>query len=244
MNGKIALVTGGTRGLGLAISQGFYAAGATVVTCGRTRPERALFDFHQCDVRDPEAVKAMITAIAEEHGGLDIVVNNAGGTPHVEAATSSPRLSEKIVALNLLAPLWVSQAAYPYLCSGGSGAIVNVASVSAVRPSPGSAVYAAAKAGLLALGRSLAHEWGPAVRVNSVLVGYVETETTEATYGNSAQQAAIADTLAARRLGHGDDVADAVMFLASNAAAWITGAALAVDGGGERPRFLDFVQSP
>jgi NAD(P)-dependent dehydrogenase (short-subunit alcohol dehydrogenase family) len=240
--GQVAIVTGGTRGIGLAIARRLAAAGARVVVCGRTAT--ALPDgveFVACDVRDPAAARAMVDDVAARHGRLDILVNNAGGSPEADAATASPRFSERVIALNLLAPLNLSQAAHPHMQAGG-GAIVNIASVSALRPSPGTAAYAAAKAGLLALGRSLAHEWGPAIRVNAVVVGYVETEATETTYGNAGSQAAIARNIAAGRLGRADEIAEAVLFLASPAASYVTGAALEVHGGGERPPFLEIVK--
>ena len=240
--GKIALVTGGTRGIGRAIAQTLTVAGAKTYVCGRTAGDLPMeLSFLACDVRDPEAVKAMIAEIVAREGGLDYVVNNAGGSPPADAATASPRFSERIVQLNLLAPLHVSQAAYPYLKARG-GSIVNIASVSAVRPSPGTAVYAAAKAGLLGLSRSLAHEWGPEIRVNALILGYIETETTHTTYGDAAKQEAIGGNIAAGRLGKAEEVAAAVTFLLSPAASYITGAELAVHGGGERPPFLDIVK--
>jgi NAD(P)-dependent dehydrogenase (short-subunit alcohol dehydrogenase family) len=243
LEGRVAVVTGGSRGIGLATGQRLAAAGATVVACGRSAAELPEgLHFLACDVRDPEAVGGMIAEVVARFGGVDILVNNAGGSPQADAATASPRFSERVVALNLLAPLYVAQAAYPSL-RARRGAIVNISSVSAVRPSPGTSVYAAAKAGLLALTQSLAHEWGPEIRVNAVVVGYVETEATEATYGDAAAQAAIGANIAARRLGRADEVAAAVQFLASSAESYITGAALPVHGGGERPPFLDIVQA-
>jgi NAD(P)-dependent dehydrogenase (short-subunit alcohol dehydrogenase family) len=240
--GKVALVTGGTRGIGLAIARRFAAAGATVVVCGRSAPDGLDgIEFAACDVRDPEAVKAMIDGIADRHGRLDILVNNAGGSPAADAATASPRFSERVIALNLLAPLNLAQAAHRHMQANG-GAIVNIASVSALRPSPGTAAYAAAKAGLLALTRSLAHEWGPVIRINAIVVGYIETEATESTYGDAAAQAAIARNIGAQRLGRASEIAEAALFLASPAASYVTGAALEVHGGGERPPFLDIVK--
>jgi len=241
MEGKVVIVTGGARGLGLAICKRFAAAGATTVACGRTVVETPPdVHFTVCDVRDPDAVARMVEEVVARFGRIDVLVNNAGGSPQAAAATASPRFSERIVALNLLAPIHASQAVYPELRRHG-GSIVNIASVSALRPSPGTAAYSAAKAGLLALTRSLAHEWGPEVRVNAVVVGCVETETTEATYGDAAKQAAIGANIAAGRLGRSEEVAEAVYFLASPAASYVTGAALEVHGGGERPPFLDIV---
>jgi NAD(P)-dependent dehydrogenase (short-subunit alcohol dehydrogenase family) len=241
--GKVALVTGGTRGIGLAIAEALFEAGIRVVVCGReARDLPPGIDFIACDVRDPEAVKAMIAEIVASQGGLDFVVNNAGGSPPAHSATASPRFSERVIQLNLLAPLHVCQAAYVQL-QARKGAIVNIASVSGIRPSPGTVAYGAAKAGLLSLTQSLAHEWGPDIRVNALILGYIETETTDATYGDEQKQAAIARNLAAGRLGKAAEIAEAVKFLLSPAASYITGAALAVHGGGERPPFLDIVNA-
>jgi NAD(P)-dependent dehydrogenase (short-subunit alcohol dehydrogenase family) len=239
----VALVTGGTRGIGRAIAEKLLESGMRVVVCGReARDIPAEIGFIACDVRDPEAVKAMITEIVAREGGLDFVVNNAGGSPPANAATASPRFSERVIQLNLLAPLYVCQAAYTQL-HGRKGAIVNIGSVSGTRPSPGTVAYGAAKAGLLGLTQNLAHEWGPEIRVNALVVGYIETETMDATYGDEQKQAAIARNLPAGRLGKAEEVAEAVKFLLSPAASYITGASLAVHGGGERPPFLDIVKS-
>ena len=216
-----------------------------MATCGRNAPEGAAggVEFIACDVRDPAAASALIDDIGERHGSLDILVNNAGGAPSAPAAEASARYAERVVALNLLAPLNLSQAAYRWMRKGNrGGSIVNIASVSAIRPSPGTAAYAAAKAGLLALTETLAHEWGPHVRVNAVIAGYVETEAVEQTYGDAAAQAAIASNIAAGRLGKAAEIADAVLFLASPMAAYVTGAALRVDGGGERAPFFDIMK--
>lgn len=241
--GKVAVVTGGTRGIGVAIVQRLLEDGYVVATCGRSAPEggTGAAEFTACDIRDPDAVKAWIEGIVARHGRIDLVVNNAGGSPQAEAATASPRFSERILQLNLLAPLHVAQAAYPYL-KATHGSVVNISSVSGVRPSPDTAVYGAAKAGLLSLTTSLAQEWGPEVRVNAIIVGLIETESAELTYGGDHAQDRIAASLPLRRMGRGKDIADAVAFLGSDSAAYVSGARLEVHGGGERPLFLEIVK--
>ena len=230
----IVLVTGGTRGIGRGIAERFAARGDTVVVCGRNAPEAEL-DFVECDVRDPDAVEALVSGVVDRHGSLDVVVNNAGGSPPVEAATASPRFSAAIIQLNLVAPLLVAQAANRVMQAGAGGCIVNIASVSGQRPSPGTAAYGAAKAGLINLTRSLAMEWAPRVRVNAVTPGLIETEQSHLHYPDLE---AVASTVPLGRMGSPRDVAEACLWLASDAAAWVSGANLVVDGGGERPPFL------
>lgn len=245
LDGQVVIVTGGGRGVGRGISERFLDAGAQVVVCSRTRPETLPSNdegeagFIECDVRKPEQIERAVAAVIERYGHLDVLVNNAGGSPYAEAATASPRFSESIVRLNLLAPLHFAQqanAAMQRQAEGGS--IINVASVSGVRPSPGTAAYAAAKAGLLALTVTLAVEWAPKVRVNAVTAGLIRTEQSELHYGDEAGIAAVGATIPLGRMGEPRDVGDACLFLASPLARYVSGASLLVHGGGERPAFL------
>ncbi len=164
---------------------------------------------------------------------------NAGGSPTAAAADASPRFSEAIIRLNLLAPLHVAQAANRVMQGqDGGGAIVNVSSVSGLRPSPGTAAYGAAKAGLLNLTQTLAVEWAPKVRVNAVSAGLVATDDSLDHYGGQDGLARVAATVPSGRFGTPADVADAVVFLAGPLSTYATGANLVLHGGGEWPAFL------
>lgn len=242
---RVAIVTGGTRGLGLLIAKAMARAGAKVFVCGRTVPETLPegLSFRAADIRDPDQAKALVDGVAAEYDRLDILVNNAGGSPHAAAAQASPRFFDSILKLNLHSAMYLSQAAHGHMRRAGAGSIVNIASVSGIRPSPMTAAYGAAKAGLINLTQSLAQEWGPeGIRVNAVIVGLMQTESTAATYGNAAAQAAVARSIPLGRMGTGDDVAGTVLWLCSNFAEWVSGARVNVDGGGERPYFLDLVK--
>jgi NAD(P)-dependent dehydrogenase (short-subunit alcohol dehydrogenase family) len=247
--GRVAIVTGGGRGVGRGIAERFLEAGAEVVICGRREPEvppeagGRRPHFVAADVREVEQIARVIAFVRERFGRLDVLVNNAGGSPAAPAASASPRFSEKIVALNLMAPLHFAQQANAVMQGQAEGgAIVNVASVSALRPSPGTAAYGAAKAGLLSLTRTLAVEWAPKVRVNAVAAGMIRTEQVELHYGDAAAQARVAATVPLGRLGTPRDVGDACAFLVSPLAAYASGAVLVLDGGGERPAFLAAVR--
>ena len=244
LSGRVALVTGGARGIGRGIASVLVEAGATVITCGRTDATDPVpgTEHRICDVRDAEAVEALISGISDTHARLDLVVNNAGGAPYALAADSSPRLDEKILGLNLSAVLAVSKAANAVMQSqADGGAIVNVSSVSAVRPSPGTATYGAAKAGVDSLTRSLAVEWGPRVRVNSIDVGLCRSEQTEDHFGGDATVAAIEATIPIGRMAEPEEVGRVAAFLASDLASYVSGASLACHGGGEPPVFLHVV---
>ncbi len=239
LGGRVVLVTGGVRGVGAGISEVFAGQGAVVVTCARRPVDGLPYEFHICDVRDPDAVGGLIDAIVARHGRLDVVVNNAGGSPYALAAEASPRFHQKIIELNLLGMLHVSQAANAVMQRQDSGgSIISISSVSGRRPSPGTAAYGAAKAGVDSLTATLAVEWAPKVRVNAVVAGMVATEQAELFYGDAESQAAVAATVPLGRLATPADIGWATAFLASDAASYISGATLPVHGGGEPPPFL------
>jgi len=243
--GRAALVTGGTRGIGLAIARRLLESGARVLVCGRSQPVLlpSGVAFATADVRDPDQAAAVVNETAGRFGRLDIVVNNAGGSPSVPAAVASPNLVMAVVRLNLLAPFFVAQAANAIMqAQAGGGQIINIGSVSAIRPAPGTAAYAAAKAGLITLTQALAIEWAPAVRVNCVTAGLVHTDQTSDHYGGEAALAAVAATVPLGRMATADDVAGACLLLASPLAGYVSGANLIVDGGGQRPAFAEAIR--
>ncbi|UGY93591.1 SDR family oxidoreductase [Streptomyces gobiensis] len=237
----VAVVTGGTRGVGAGIARAFQRAGADVVICARRPPGEPVGDarFLPLDVRDAGACEELCGRVAAEHGGLDVLVNNAGGTGFRLAAEGEAARHARVVELNLIAPLVMSRAAYAVMRGqSGGGSIVMIGSVSGSRPSPGTAAYGAAKAGLAHLARCLAVEWAPRVRVNTVVLGMVRTELAHLHYGDEAGVAAVAGTVPLGRLAEPEEVGEACVFLASERARYVSGAALELHGGGEQPAFL------
>jgi NAD(P)-dependent dehydrogenase (short-subunit alcohol dehydrogenase family) len=243
--GKVVLVTGGSRGVGRGIAERFLVAGAHVVVCGRSEPEslpkvagnEAL--FLPADVREIEQVDRLVAATLERCGRLDVLVANAGGAPAVDAASVSPRFHEKIIQLNLIAPLHCAQRANAAMQQQPEGGVILfITSVSGMRPSPGTAAYGAAKAGLISLAQSLAVEWAPKVRVAAVAAGMVRTEQSHLHYGDEAGIAAVGATVPLGRIAEPSDVGDACLYLASPLARFVSGATLLLHGGGEKPAFL------
>ncbi len=243
--GKVAVVTGGTKGIGFIIAENLLRAGATVVVCGRGEPETLpsadgrTAEFRAVDVREAASAQEMVREVAAKHGRLDVLVNNAGGSPDADSATVSTRFVDKIVALNLLGPFYLAQAANAVMqTQDGGGSIVNIGSVSAHDPQPGTAAYSAAKAGLLMLSNSLALEWAPKVRVNHITTGLIRTDAAAEVYGSDGGKA-VASIIPMQRMAVPEDVAKACLFLASDLAAYLNGVDLAVHGGGEFPgRYL------
>ncbi|MFH8344560.1 SDR family oxidoreductase [Streptomyces sp. NPDC018045] len=246
LSGRVAVVTGGTRGVGAGISRALLAAGAEVVACARRPPERPVAvadgraaDFEPVDVRDPDAVAACFDRVRARHGRLDVLVNNAGGTPYRLLDDSTSQQAARVVELNLLAPLTASLAARAVMADQPTGgSIIMIGSVSGTRPSPGTAAYGAAKAGLENLARTLAVEWAPHIRVNTLVVGMVRTELSHLHYGDEAGIAAVGRTVPLGRLATPDEIGELCAVLASDRCAYVSGASLAVHGGGERPAFL------
>lgn len=238
---RIVLVTGGTKGVGRGIAERFARAGARIVVCARNQVDDlpADWSFVSADLRDGESAWTMVDEVVRTHGGLDVLVNNAGGSPPADTTTASPRFTERIIALNLLSAIYVSQRANHHMQQQRGGAIVNIGSVVSMRPSPTVAAYGAAKAGLVNFTLTSAQEWAPKVRVNCVTVGMVLTEQAQLHYGSEARIAGVAESIPMKRFASPADVGDACVYLASDSASYVTGANLVLNGGGDRPPFLD-----
>lgn len=237
---QTVVVTGGSRGIGRQICESYAAAGARVMTCSR-RPVDEPFGHdtittESIDVRDPEATEAWLARCAEVSGGIDVLVNNAGGAPSVPSEEASPKLTNKILELNLNAPLILSQQVHKHMLGrAGGGVIVNIVSISSLRPTPLSIAYGAAKAGLMNATTSLAVEWGPDIRVNCVVSGLVETELTGDHFGDAESKKRITDAIPAKRFARAEEVAHSVLFLSAKDSSYVSGAALETYGGGEWP---------
>ncbi len=234
------VVTGGSRGIGRQICESFAGAGADVYTCSRRGVddpfEGSSIQDDIVDVRDPVAAEAWRVRCAKKSGGIDVLVNNAGGAPSVRSEEASPKLTNKIIELNLNAPLNLSQLAYSHLLNReGGGVIVNIVSVSSIRPTPTSVAYGAAKSGLMNATRSLAVEWGPKIRVNCIVAGLVATDLAADHYGDDESKREIAHAIPAKRFARAEEIANACLFLAAKDSGYVSGAALEVHGGGEWP---------
>ena len=244
--GRTVIVTGGTKGIGRDIATRFLEAGADVVVCARSAPLDAVTasgrtaTFLACDVRDADQIAGVVDQTIRAHGSIDVLVNNAGGAPPADSATASPRFNEKIVGLNLIAPISFAQAVHDQMQRQETGGvIINIASVSGTRANPLGVAYGAAKAGLLNATRTLAVEWAPKIRVVGVIAGMILTADARAFYGDDDSVTKIASTIPLGRMGEPADISDACLFLASPLASYVSGTALEVHGGGERPNYLD-----
>ncbi|HEY3722759.1 MAG TPA: SDR family oxidoreductase [Acidimicrobiia bacterium] len=236
--GKVALVTGSSRGIGLAIAAELAAGGARVMLSSRkadaldaaAKGLEGEVAWTVANAGEPEQAEACVAATLDRFGGLDILVNNAATNPYLGPTIEIdlPRL-DKTVAVNWRAPLYWSQLAWQRAMAEHGGVILNVASVGGLSVEPTIGAYNATKAALLHLTRTLAAELAPGVRVNAIAPGLVKTDMARALW--EANEEAMARTMPLRRLGEPEDIGRAAAFLCSDAASWITGATLVVDGG-------------
>ncbi len=242
LEGRVALVTGASGGIGDAIARALHARGAHVALSGTRRPALEALasalggraSVHDADLADREAASMLVRAVEADAGRLDILVNNAGLTRDGLALRMKDEDWDRVLDVDLGAPFRLCRAALAGMVRRRHGRIVNIASIVAVTGNPGQANYTAAKAGLLGMTRTLAREVASrAITVNAVAPGFVETAMTEAL--SEAQRTALAGQIPLGRLGRPEDVASAVLYLASDEAAWVTGTTLHVNGGMAMP---------
>lgn len=245
LTGRVAVVTGASRGIGRAIAVGLADAGADVVvaarstgdleeTADRVRERGQRADVVSTDVTDPASVTALVDATVEAFDRLDVLVNNAGINP--DAALGTPESValdgfDRTLDVNLRGAFVCSQAAAEPLAAGASGSVINVASVGGVVGLPRQHPYVASKHGLVGLTRSMALDWAPAVRVNALAPGYVRTALLADVLADDDLRASLVDRTPLGRLAEPAEIAGPAVFLAADAAAYVTGACLSVDGG-------------
>jgi len=241
LDGKVALVTGGSRGIGKAIATRFAESGAHVMLV--SRKAEALADaaasmeglpgdvaWHAANVGDPDAARRGVDATVERFGSLDVLVNNAATNPYFGPVVEIDLArADKTVQVNLEAALVWTQCAWRASMAEHGGSVINLSSIGGLSVEHGIGWYNVTKAALVHLTRQLASELGPAVRVNALAPGLVRTDFARALWERGGD--AVAGRLPMKRLGEPDDIAKAALFLASEAASWITGHVLVVDGG-------------
>ena len=240
LDGKVAVVTGGSRGIGKRIASRFAEAGASVMIVSRkaeTLEEAAAEIGHGCqwisaNVGDAEAAAEAVSATIDRLGSLDVLVNNAATNPYAGPMidVDLPRW-DKTLQVNVTAPLVWTQQAWSAWMSTHGGAVVNVASVAALRPSRILGVYGLSKAALVYQSRQLAAELAPKVRVNTILPGLIRTDFARVLW-EGERGAEVAEAYPLKRLGEPVDIANAALYLASEASSWMTGQELVLDGGG------------
>ena len=246
LKNKSIVVTGGTRGIGAEITKSFLRHDAHVFVLARQKPKKLIQAkgnkaiFIECNIRDIDSLDFAVKEIKSRSKSIDVLVNNAGGAPMVNAISASNKFHEAIIDLNLSAPLNVSQRFAKIMMKQKTiSNIINISSVTANRPTPGSAAYGAAKGGLVNLTKTLAVEWAPKIKVNCIVVGYIETENSIVHYGSKKEINKISKNIPMKRMGKPSDIANACLFFVSDLSEWITGASLDVHGGGEKPSYLE-----
>jgi len=243
LKGKVAVVNGASRGIGEAIARGLAACGATLVLTSRreenvTEVANSIVGAggkavpRACHAGSLEDIEALFEFVSDEFGRLDVLINNAATNPYYGPATGlSPAAFDKTVAVNLKGPYFMSSAAIPLMIQSGGGSIVNVASIAALIPLTGQAVYSMTKAGLISLTRGFAKEYGQqGIRVNAILPGVVKTRFASALVEDPKIQKWLS-RLPVPRAGQPEDMVAGVLYLVSEQAAYTTGTTLVMDGG-------------
>lgn len=235
LDGRVAIVTGASRGIGNAIARGLSRAGAQVFGFARSPSPRDSgdgFSYLSCDVTDTSRFGQLVEQVFAEAGRIDVLVNAAGITLPTQAAEDPVATFRKTIECNLVAVFECCRRVAPLMTRGGYGSIVNVASIGASLGFPGNPGYVASKGGLAALTRALALDFGlQGIRVNNLVPGYIRTAMTEGSYGDPERRQAREARTILGRWGEAEELAGPAVFLASSASSYVTGTDLFVDGG-------------
>lgn len=242
LTGRVALITGGSRGLGRAMAQGLARAGADVVIASRSLEscEKAAAEIASETGRTAlglsahvgrwDELDALAATVHKRFGRIDVLVNNAGMSPVYDDLTGvSEELFDKVIGVNLKGPFRLASTVGARMAEAGGGSIINISSVAAVRPRPAVVPYAAAKAGLNAMTIGLAHAYGPRVRCNAIMAGTFQTDIAE--HWDPETIAQRAEGFAMRRVGRPDEIVGTALYLASDASGYTTGSVISADGG-------------
>jgi len=236
LSGKSAVVTGGARGIGLAICRRLAEAGANVVAGDLHRPQHEAFAWRPLDVTDEDSISGFVSAVAAEQGGIDILVNNAGIVFEMSLAEQSAADWDRMMAVNLRGPFLMARHVVPHMTARSGGAIVSIGSLEGVACNPRHTAYAASKAGLHGLTVALAVDLGPlGIRCNALAPGWIDTDLnkayTESHPDRDLVMAELSKLHPMGRVGDPRDVADAAIWLAGDESRFVTGQVITVDGG-------------
>lgn len=244
LDGKVALITGASRGIGLSIAEFFAAAGAKVILS--SRKQEALDEEANrlkskgyeataiaCNVGNVDELSELVNQTVEIYGQLDILVNNAGTNPVFGPIhETSLEAFDKIMDVNVKAAFALCNLCFPHLRKSSSGSVINISSIGGISPEPGLGVYSISKAALISLTKVFAKEWGDSkIRVNAICPGLIKTKFSEPLWGNDKIMDYMLKQLAIKRVGTSEEIASLALFLASPASSYSTGAIMTADGG-------------
>ncbi len=244
LDGKVALITGASKGIGFAIAEIFAAAGAKVVISSRKQEalnekanllKNSGYEVHgiACNVSHMDELKDLVDKTVEKYGTIDILVNNAGISPVFGPVhETSLEAFDKIMAVNVKAPFELCRLCFPHLRKSSSASVINISSIGAISPETGLGIYSVSKAALISLTKVFAKEWGEAkIRVNAICPGLIETKFSEPLWGNEKIMTKVLQQLAIKRTGTASEIGLLALYLAASASSYTTGSVYTADGG-------------